>query len=531
MAATIQNQDLNNPNQGTQGQQTQVNPSIQNQAATTPSNPSGQNQANQNALGQIAQNYSGASGVQQQSDNQQITQPNVNPSQQKGSGYNNVQNFVNANQNNNLANTIGSNIQQVGQNTAANVANQQNQFQQQSAANQANTAANQQLVQNVLGGNASQYTAAGPNAAQGSQFQNLLSGVYQGPQGLANSQQIQSQAQDVGNLNQSLASAGGRQALLQRFVGNPNYNQGEQSLDTLLLGQGPQTALNQARASTAGIQNQANNAITGAQQQAAQYGSQAQQFGQQAQGQLGTYVNQQVGGLNQAAQTAQSVRDQQVAALQAAANSGTLSQDLANQLGITGGLTYGVNAGNYIAENAQKANAQNIANAQQYGNLQALGQLAGSYAPQQAQSALGQFTNPSQAGTFNAANAYNLNAPSFQQAYNSAKTAYNNVQQPAAEQLANAQQIVGLENQMKNIYNNRTGNPTVDNANYQALYNQIQQFAPGALGSKDMNANDVWGQNNLAQQQANMSAVQNLLNSQYGTTNYNITPNTPTGNS
>lgn len=459
MAQPITNQDLNNPNQQNQNpNQVQTNQSSQNQQQNA------QNQGNN----QIAQNYSGSNTSRQASGAPPT--PAANPNKQQDSGYTNIQRIVQANQGNKLGSTIGSNIQNAAQQAQQGVTQAQQQFQQQAGANRSDTGANQQLVQQAL----ANPTQISGNQNQVSQFQNLLSGTYQGPKGLANAGQLQAQAQDVNELGQATTSAGGQQGLLQRFVGTPQYTSGQQSLDSLLLGATGGNALNQARRSTAGVQQQANQAAQGATQTAQEYANRNQQFGQNVQNQFGQNVAEQQQGLTKQAQQAQQARDAQVSALQQQVANGTMTQDVADQLGLglqnisnvgmnggdfgtqgahlVGGqglYTYGVDPSKYIAENSQQANAQNSANAQQYAQMQALAKLGGQFAPNQAQQTLAQFNNPSQAGTFQAAKAYNVDNPAFQGALQQGQQTYqnylNNVLNPALNSYNQGQQNAEMQ--------------------------------------------------------------------------------------
>lgn len=407
MAQVITNQDLNDPNKNKPQNQGQQNQSGQNQQ---------QNAQSGNA--QIAQNY--------------------NPNQQKGSGYTNIQRIVGANQANKLGQTIGQNIQQAGQKAQQGVTQAQQQFQQQAGANRADTAQNAQLVQQAL----QDPTQFINNPNQINQFQNLLGGVYQGPQGLQNANQLKAQAQDVSQLGQAIGSAGGRQGLLQRFVGTPQYSAGQQTLDSLLLGATGGKDLSAARRATTGIGKQEAQAEQGAAQTAQEYAQRAQQFGQGVQGQFGQNVAKQQQALTQQAQTAQQARDAQIANLQAQLGQGNLTKDIASQLGINAGdYTYSLDPSKFVAANPLQANAQNTANAQQYAQMQALQKLGGQFAPSQAQQTLSQFQNPSQAGSFQASRAYNVNAPEFQTQQKQAQESYQNyVNQVLNPAKANADQ-------------------------------------------------------------------------------------------
>lgn len=344
----------------------------------------------------------------------------ANPNQQKGSGYTNIQKIITANQGNKLGQAVGGGVQQAGQGLQNNLNTSQNQFQQQTAQNQFNTQANQQLVGNVLA-NPDQYGTSGqnnPNSQQAGQFQNLISGTYQGPTNLANAAQLQGQAQDVGQLNKALGSQAGQAGLLQRFVGNPQYNQGQQNLDSLLLGQTGGQDLSAARRATAGLGNKVNNALLGAQTQGQQATSQAQQFGKQVQDQFGNTVSGLNTGLQQQAVQAQQSRDSAYQNAVKSLQSGQINQQQADLLGLTQGQDVTGNAlnsiGQFVTENPLAANAQNIASTQDYAKINALRNLAGQNSPSNAQNILQQYYGQDKnAGAFNSGPAYTGDTQGF----------------------------------------------------------------------------------------------------------------------
>ena len=502
MAQTIQQSDLGNTNTNQPGNPNQNPNQQQSGAGTAPQNQASSYQAGGSSSG------SQGSG----------TSATANPNQQKGSGYTNIQKIISANQGNQLGSTVAGGIQNQGQQLQSNLSNAQNQFNQGVQQNQANTSANQQLVQNVLG-NASAYAPGGQNSNQASQFQNLISGQYQGPTQLQNAQQLQNQAQNVSQLNQALNTSGGRAGLLQQFVGNPQYTQGQQSLDALLLGQqnnNPQLAA--ARQSTAQLGGQVNNAVNAAQAQGQQQAQQAQMFGQNVQNQLGQTVAGLNTNLQQQAQTAQNQRNSQYQKALTDLQSGNVTQDEANLLGLSQGQQVTQNAlqnvGQYLQENPVQASAQNVATGQNYATIDALRQLAGQNAPQSAQNILGQYAGQEgQAGQFGSQSAYNPNSQGFNDV-NSAQIAdYNNQQQAALQAAQNAQ----------NTYNNA-----------EQQYLQAWQAGGGAGGNAVQQ-----GFGNIAQQDKvlaaqKQSAYQNVLNSlqqQYGgLQNINITNPTASTN-
>jgi hypothetical protein len=438
MAQTVGFGDLVDPSQQNQNQQNgqqngQQQSSSQNQAPGA--GQQGNAQAGATGAGQGPTSGGGAANG---SGSQSLGQykPQNYSQQNQGTGFVNLQSYLNANNPSQLQGAVANNINSQNQQTQGNLLGQQSTFQQGLQANQANTMANQGLVQNVLanptgystatgantagvgqsGVNAPTATAGGaaPNLTQGTQFSNLINGQYQGPTGLANASQLQGQGAAAAQTAVNMGSAGGRTSILQQLMANPNYSQGMAGLDTALLGQGNQTALNTAANQSRQLNNQINQAVTGAQAQGAEAQSNAQQFAAQTQGQLGTQLQQTQAGLTNQAAQAQNSNNSQFAQLQSALASGTMSAQDASMMGLTQGENlYGVNAANYVTQNPMTATAQNVATPQQYAQMQALKQLAGAGANTQAQQVFQNFANPAAAGTYTnspigSANAQNL---------------------------------------------------------------------------------------------------------------------------
>lgn len=255
---------------------------------------------------------------------QNAAQSNVNASgtttpnrQQKGTGFTNIQNILGANQGagQNLANSIGSGLNnqadsvrqgiqqsqqnfQTGYNQSVGSANntintgntllgylnpQNNQAPaQQSNANAAGSTSSSTTPQSNVNGNVveGQTLNAGPDysglvnysnqnnlSQSGQNLQNL---AYNGPAGLNNSQQLLAKAANAAALGSLTGSASGQQQLLQNYAANNknNYTSGESSLDQLLLGQQGQQTLQNAAQNVSGLGNLTKGAITSAQQQA-----------------------------------------------------------------------------------------------------------------------------------------------------------------------------------------------------------------------------------------------------------------------
>lgn len=443
MAQTINSDDLGQDKQSQLSQQNQGTPQQAGQSGATPSAGSsgsgGTSTGSSGSSGTSAGNTNG--GYQQQTGQPAQAQSTVNsynPNKQQGSGYTNIQKVLSANQGNGLGQAVGSGIQDQTNQTQQNLNNSQQQFNQDTSQNQANTSANSQLVQNVLG-NTAQYIPGGANAQQGQQFQQLMSGQYAGPTQLNNSQQIQNQAADVNQLGQATGSQAGQIGLLQRFVGNPQYTNGQQNLDQLLLGQTGQPQLSDARRGALQLQGQVASGLAGAQATGQQQQNQAQNFGQNVQQQFGNTVSGINTGLQQQAQTAQQGADQNYQQTLKDYQSGNISQQEANLLGLSAPTAVTQNQlqniGQYLTQNPNKATAQNVANAQNYAQIDALRQLGGNSAPSSAQNILQQYAGQDQnAGQFQNQQIQG-NGTKFQNDATNQVNQYNSVLTPLNNQL------------------------------------------------------------------------------------------------
>lgn len=76
-----------------------------------------------------------------------------------------------------------------------------------------------------------------------STYQKATSGTYAGPTSLQMTPEQQREAAKSSALSRLAGDVSGRSALLQKYVGSPQYGQSKQTLDTLLLGRGGSAAL------------------------------------------------------------------------------------------------------------------------------------------------------------------------------------------------------------------------------------------------------------------------------------------------
>tara|TARA_R110000868_G_scaffold66014_12_gene197050 strand:+ start:4977 stop:6365 length:1389 start_codon:yes stop_codon:yes gene_type:complete len=225
---------------------------------------------------------------------QPIRQARVGATAPKGTGFTNIQSIIKANQGNRLGSAVAGGVQNTANQARSNVQVAGQKFGQAVQANkfgEQDQAAATGLINKALGTSTqpaaprSELVAASPPPApQTLSEQDLTAaekyrqGAYQGPQDVENAAQLVGQAQEAEDLGRLSGSSAGRQGLLQRFVGAPQYSFGQQKLDNLLLG-ADQGALRQARAATRGVSDQAVSAIEAARGQAQEAAGSNQRFG------------------------------------------------------------------------------------------------------------------------------------------------------------------------------------------------------------------------------------------------------------
>jgi hypothetical protein len=414
----------------------------------------------------------------------------------KGSGFTNLQQYLGANQNNQLGQAVSGTVQQAGQQASNTLQAGQQQFQQGIGQAQNALQGYQQNVQPTL--NEFQnpnYTASDIGQQQIGNFQALQNAQYAGPTGLGNQQQIQSQAQQAQQYGQMAGTQAGRQQLLQATVGNqPGYTQGAQTLDQALLSLG-------------GGQQQLQQAAIGANQAAAQANQGVNAATLQGQAQANALQNYQQSVFNPLNTTG------------TGAPTGQLAQLYTNIYGNPNATTTNPNASNTIL--AQQAAAQTNA-ANQAGIInQYQGYMSAGNIPQATQYAV-------QNGLMdqNQANALNLLASTGGgqiQGYiaNQNNPTGSNVQIPTAE--------------LGSLYTPGTvgtGLGDVANAAQQGQINALAQLSGGTLATPTWTTNAVPSNFNasgiasvanteIPQYQQNISAILNPLNSMLNAYNLN----------
>jgi hypothetical protein len=444
-------------------------------------------------------------------------QLNSQGQRQQGTGFTNLSKYLQAGQGTGGSNSAGG---QLGNAINQGVSNQANQFNQNlgTSQNQFNTNVSQNSlgnyndptnqnsanVKSTINGllNPSGGTTSQPNTATSGQFQNYLSGNYAGPTSLGNTQQLGLQSNNLQQLGQSTQSAGGIGGLLQQFAGGQNkqYNQGEQGLDSLLVGQQGQAGLNAANRTANQTSQQYNAALQNASQTANQAALQNKNFATSTLGALQGAVNPIDTSLQQAsiAQntanqasiapistlaanigevlakqgiTSTSTPQQQAAGLQSLINQGFINSSNIGQLDIGNDYAGNINLNNLQAalqnQTAPTTTPGGVMSANQAAQLQALQSLAGgnNILPQdisQAQIQAAQNPNATTSTPFNG----------FQNAFNTAGVINNgtgaiNQSQIANTAASNASTLAGyqknaqiLQNQIDAINNGATNPDT-----------------------------------------------------------------------
>lgn len=205
-----------------------------------------------------------------------------------GTGFTNLSKLIGANKNNKVGQTLGSGVSGVAGKARTGLAGAENEFNTGLGQEKSKFGEQQGQVQSVF--NKLEQDPNQIGEAEAGQFSNLRNTIYQGPQGLNNTQQLQGQANRAEETGALTRSAGGREELLKQFVGNKAlpYQQGARKFDAMLLGQGPQAQLKQARRDTVGLGQQVQNKAMSAEEQARAQNQAIEQFKQETGQKLNT---------------------------------------------------------------------------------------------------------------------------------------------------------------------------------------------------------------------------------------------------
>lgn len=351
--------------------------------------------------------------------------------------YQNLQNYLNANQGyinqGGLASQLSNSYNNQAQGLQNNINNSASDWYSQNSSKDVDPNQASQVVSGALA-NPTQY-AADPNNV--SQFQNYLTAStnYVAPTSFDPSQTYQGQVQNYDSQVGQLGTSAGRQTALQQLYSNPYYSQGQQSLDNLILGAGVdvngvnqlQTLQNNAQQYGQNLQSAYNTANTDIGNSINQYAVDAAQTQGATQGALGGAITN-FDTANQAT-VAQDLTNRQndYQVLSNALGAGNITSDQANALGISGQTPlYGVNAGNFLTQNTYTPTVQNVITPDQYAQIQALSTLAGTDLTTQAgagaTSAMANYNNDQNVGAYANQPLYSFNNAGFQNATQTAQS-------------------------------------------------------------------------------------------------------------
>lgn len=297
--------------------------------------------------------------------------------------WTNLQSYLDANkdQAGQLGSQVAGNVQSQVNQAQGDISNASSDFRNQVDANtvkQDDTAVNQAITdaQNAKAG-----STYDPNELAG--YQNQANASYGGPtdftQG-ASYGQAQDSSTKANQAIQGLGSEAGRGVLLQdQFGKNGYYNQGEQSLDQLLLEGNPQNQQTFAdlRAQNAGLPTALSDATTAGGQYAQNAVQTDAATAAAAKAALDSANTNWQAGLNTQLAGAQQGYQSANDAIKAALSKGNLTPDQLQQTGLQGGTTtMGLDLSKYLSPGTSPT-LYNTANADQYAQAAALAQLAG----------------------------------------------------------------------------------------------------------------------------------------------------------
>jgi len=301
----------------------------------------------------------------------------TNNNQPKGTGFVNLSRYLGANQNNKLGSAVSNNVSGRVGDVKSNLGQLKNDFAQRAGENalgtQSNVEARTKALESIMGGN----TALTPQTEQ--DFAKFRTGAYAGPTEL-DATKTASTAAKAGQVERDVKGLGtveGRGNLLRQTVGKPGYSQGQQKLDTLLLGQ-QSNELNSARRDATGLGRSVEEARQGAQQIGQTQIAKAQQFGRDTQGALKTNTGSIVSDLEARAAQANQQRPEIYNSLVNAIQQGDITPEQAQMLGLEEGTqTYGLNFDPFVSQSQIAADKSNIAGEIDKAKLSALAKLSG----------------------------------------------------------------------------------------------------------------------------------------------------------
>lgn len=171
----------------------------------------------------------------------------------KGTGFTNLSRILQASKGSRLGGQVASGVQQFGQQVRGQIGQASEQFEKKASeeaakfGEEAQAARDQEITQVTSGAKDVDF----PKLAD--KFAEYRAGEYKGPKEIQDYESLAGKVTEAEQLGRLGRTSGGKQELLRRFVGGKDYSQGEQRLDTALLGLTGQEGLASARRSTRGL--------------------------------------------------------------------------------------------------------------------------------------------------------------------------------------------------------------------------------------------------------------------------------------
>jgi hypothetical protein len=204
----------------------------------------------------------------------------------KGTGFTNLSRILQASKGARLGGQVASGVQKVGQQVRGQIGQASEQFEKKAGEEAAKfgeeaVKERESAISSLVPTSSGSSGVNAPQADQSEAIRNITnwrSSEYKGPTQLEDYESLASRATEAEQLGRLGRTSGGKQELLRRFVGGKDYSQGEQRLDTALLGLTGQSGLSEARRLTRGLGTELAQKSGVASEQARQLAQQASDF-------------------------------------------------------------------------------------------------------------------------------------------------------------------------------------------------------------------------------------------------------------
>ena len=205
----------------------------------------------------------------------------------KGTGFTNLNRILQASKGSRLGGQVASGVQKAGQQVRGQIGQAAEEFQEKTGQEATKFGEEAQRTRDTEIGQVAS-GAEGINQTElQKKFADYRSGEYKGPKEIQDYESLASKATEAEQLGRLGRTSGGKQELLRRFVGGKDYSQGEQRLDTALLGLTGQRGLAEAKRSTRGLTGELGREASTARDLSRQLQQQATAFGEETLTKLG----------------------------------------------------------------------------------------------------------------------------------------------------------------------------------------------------------------------------------------------------